>query len=158
GPKKQKAGLTLHQYTDEKSILKDRKKWHEVVRMVHTGEMPEAKQPRPDIKDTEAFLKAINDIFAVADAKGKRDPGRVTMRRLNRAEYNNTIRDLVGVDFQPAADFPADDVGYGFDNIGDVLQISPVLMERYLAAAESIITRAIVVGDPPAPSKRPTAG
>jgi hypothetical protein len=67
------------------------------------------------------------------------DPGRVTIRRLNRAEYNNTIRDLVGVDFQPASDFPADDSGYGFDNIGDVLSLSPVLMEKYLAAAEKIM-------------------
>ena len=154
GPKKKSAGLTLHTYTDEKSILKDRKKWHEVVRMVHSGEMPEAKQPRPDLKDTDAFLKAINDIFIAADTNGKRDPGRVTMRRLNRAEYNNTIRDLVGVDFKPADDFPADDVGHGFDNIGDVLQISPVLMERYLAAAETITSQAILVGDPPKPPTR----
>jgi Protein of unknown function (DUF1592)/Protein of unknown function (DUF1588)/Protein of unknown function (DUF1587)/Protein of unknown function (DUF1585)/Protein of unknown function (DUF1595) len=158
GPKKKSAGLALHIYTDEKSILKDRKKWHEVVRMVHSGEMPQEKRPRPDLKDTDAFLKAINDIFVAADASGQRDPGRVTMRRLNRAEYNNTIRDLVGVDFKPADDFPADDVGHGFDNIGDVLQISPVLMERYLAAAEAITQQAIVTGDPPAPPKRPTAG
>ena len=53
------------------------------------------------------------------------------MRRLNRAEYNNTIRDLVGLDLHPADDFPSDDVGYGFDNIGDVLSISPLLMEKY---------------------------
>jgi hypothetical protein len=154
GPKKKNAGLALHIYTDEKSILKDRKKWHEVVRMVHSGEMPQAKQPRPDLKDTETFLEAINDIFAAADANGKRDPGRVTMRRLNRAEYNNTIRDLVGVDFQPADDFPGDDVGYGFDNIGDVLTVSPLLMERYLAAAETITQQAIVIGEPPKPSTR----
>src|ERR1700745_2997506 len=55
GPKKKNAGLALHIYTDEKSILKDRKKWHEVVRMVHSGEMPEAKQPRPDLKDVDNF-------------------------------------------------------------------------------------------------------
>lgn len=158
GPKKKNAGLALHVYTDEKSILKDRKKWHEVMRMIHQGEMPPEKRPRPDLKDRDTFLKAIADIFAAADATGKRDPGRVTMRRLNRAEYNNTIRDLVGVDFKPADDFPADDVGYGFDNIGDVLTISPVLMERYLAAAENIMGQAIVVGDPPPPSKRPTSG
>src|SRR5262249_35818234 len=65
-----------------------------------------------------------------------------------------TIRDLVGVDFNPAEDFPADDVGHGFDNIGDVLSLSPVLMERYLAAAESITQRAILVGDPPKPPNR----
>ena len=65
------------------------------------------------------------------------DPGRVTIRRLNRAEYNNTIRDLIGIDFHPADDFPSDDVGYGFDNIGDVLSMPPILMEKYLAAAET---------------------
>src|SRR5262249_59143596 len=70
--------------------------------------------------------------------------GRVTVRRLNRSEYNNTIRDLLGVDFQPAADFPNDDVGYGFDNIGDVLSTTPLLFERYLAAAESVLQKAIV--------------
>jgi Protein of unknown function (DUF1592)/Protein of unknown function (DUF1588)/Protein of unknown function (DUF1587)/Protein of unknown function (DUF1595)/Protein of unknown function (DUF1585)/Ca-dependent carbohydrate-binding module xylan-binding/Planctomycete cytochrome C len=159
GPKKKNAGLALHIYTDEKSILKDRKKWHEVVRMLTNGEMPPAeKQVRPDLKEVDAVLKAVHDIFHTADANGKRDPGRVTMRRLNRTEYNNTIRDLVGVDFKPADDFPADDVGYGFDNIGDVLTISPVLMERYLAAAETIMNQAVLVGDPPPPSKRPTAG
>ena len=55
---------------------------------------------------------------------------------MNRVEYNNTIRDLVEVDFRPADDFPSDDVGYGFDNIGDVLTLPPMLMEKYLAAAE----------------------
>ena len=66
------------------------------------------------------------------------------MRRLNRAEYNNTIRDLVGIDFHPADDFPSDDVGYGFDNIGDVLTLPPLLFEKYLAAAEATAEKAIV--------------
>ena len=158
GPKKKNASLALHIYTDEKSILKDRKRWIEVIRMLSSGEMPPEKQPRPDINDTDKFLKTIRSIFANADAKGPLDPGRVTMRRLNRAEYNNTIRDLIGVDFKPAEDFPADDVGHGFDNIGDVLTVSPVLMERYLAAAETITQQAIVVGDMPAPPKRRTSG
>ena len=81
-----------------------------------------------------------------------KDPGRVTIRRLNRAEYNNTIRDLCGVDFKPAADFPADDVGYGFDNIGDVLSFQPILLEKYLAAADKILDAAIKVA--PGPPKR----
>ena len=67
----------------------------------------------------------------------------VTVRRLNRNEYNNTIRDLLGVDSGPAEDFPSDDVGQGFDNIGDVLSISPVLMERYMAAAENVMQLAL---------------
>ena len=59
---------------------------------------------------------------------------RHTVRRLNRSEYNNTIRDLLHIEFRPADDFPSDDVGHGFDNIADVLTVSPVLMERYLDA------------------------
>jgi hypothetical protein len=84
---------------------------------------------------------AIQGIFDRADAAAKPNAGRVTIRRLNRTEYNNTIRDLLGVDFKPADDFPADDVGYGFDNIGDVLSVSPLLLEKYLAAAETIWIR-----------------
>ena len=65
----------------------------------------------------------------------KPDPGRITARRLNRNEYRNTIRDLLGVDFQATQEFPTDDSGEGFDNIADVLTISPLLAEKYLAAA-----------------------
>jgi hypothetical protein len=155
GPQKKKADLVLHIYKEEKSLLKDRKVWQNVVQQVHAGEMPPSGRPRPAVSENEAFLQAVRAIFERADRAAGRDPGRVTMRRLNRAEYNNTIRDLVGVDFQPAEDFPTDDVGYGFDNIGDVLTLSPLLMERYLAAAEAIVQRAIIVGDPPPPSKNP---
>jgi hypothetical protein len=88
----------------------------------------------------------IEGEFHRLDANAKPDPGRVTAHRLNRVEYNNTIRDLVGVTFRPADDFPADDAGYGFDNIGDVLSLSPVLMEKYLKAADKIAKSAIVVG------------
>ena len=66
----------------------------------------------------------------------------MTIRRLNRAEYNNTIRDLMAIDFHPADDFPTDDVGEGFDNIAAVLSLSPILMEKYLAAAEQCVNRA----------------
>src|SRR5262249_16208871 len=76
------------------------------------------------------------------------NPGRVTLRRLNRAEYNNTVRDLLGVDFRPADNFPVDDVGYGFDNIGDVLTLQPLLMEKYLDAAEAVAGKATGVPGP----------
>ena len=71
------------------------------------------------------------------------DPGRVTVRRLNRVEYRNTIRDLIGVDYDTTAEFPPDDTGHGFDNIGDVLTLSPLLLEKYLRAADAIIARAV---------------
>src|SRR5207248_7317706 len=79
-----------------------------------------------------------------------KDPGRVTIRRLNRAEYNNTIRDLCAVDFNPAEEFPSDDVGYGFDNIGDVLSFQPILLEKYMAAADKVLDQALNV--PPVPA------
>ena len=82
----------------------------------------------------------------------KPDPGRVTARRLNRYEYNNTIRDLLAINFRPADDFPADDSGYGFDNIADVLSLSPVLMEKYLHAAEKIARTAIGINALPKPT------
>jgi hypothetical protein len=71
------------------------------------------------------------------------DPGRVTIHRLNRAEYDNTIRDLTSVSIRPAADFPNDDHGYGFDNIADVLSIAPALVEKYDLAAEAVLTEAL---------------
>ena len=148
GPTKKKADLALHVFTDSASILKGRKTWNAVLNQLHAGEMPPSGRPKPAHDEIEKFARAVTGIFDRHDAAGPRDPGRVTMRRLNRAEYENTIRDLVGVDFS-GDELPSDDVGFGFDNIGDVLTISPLHMERYLAAAESIMKRAILVGDLP---------
>ena len=71
------------------------------------------------------------------------DPGRVTLRRLNRVEYRNTVRDLLGVEYRADEEFPADDTGHGFDNIGDVLSVSPLLLEKYLAAAQQVVAEAV---------------
>ncbi len=157
GEKEPKADIALHSFKDEISILKGRKVWEHVVEMVEAGEMPPKDKPQPMASETAAFLAAVKSVFLKADQNAKPDPGRVTVRRLNRTEYNNTIHDLVGVDFNPAEDFPSDDVGHGFDNIGDVLTLSPVLMERYLSAAESILQRAITV-EPPKPPTRALSG
>ncbi|MBN9520946.1 DUF1592 domain-containing protein [bacterium] len=151
GDTRPKADLSLTKYTTAESLLKDRKVWQRVQEVIHGGEMPPESRPRPAPGESEAFLKTVGGIFDHHDRTAPPDPGRVTMRRLNRLEYNNTIRDLVGVDFTPADDFPSDDVGHGFDNIGDVLTLPPVLLERYLAAAESVMDRAIAV----TPAKSP---
>jgi mono/diheme cytochrome c family protein len=134
-------------YHDAAAVLKDRDIWENVLGKLRSGEMPPkgAKQPRPE--DVKAVAQWIEAEFARIDRNTKPDPGRVTAHRLNRFEYNNTVRDLLAVDFHPAEDFPADDAGYGFDNIGDVLSLSPVLMEKYFAAAERIAKKAIF-GDP----------
>lgn len=155
--KKKRADLSLTKYTDDLSLLKDQKRWESIVKIVQSGEMPPEDRPRPKADEITAFVKGVDGAFARAAKQAGRDPGRVTIRRLNRVEYANTIRDLVGVPFNPAEDFPADDVGYGFDNIGDVLSLSPILMERYLAAAEAIVTSAVLTEKPTPPSRRVAA-
>ena len=157
GADKARADLTLHDITDDAGVLKDRKTWERVVEVIREGEMPPANKPQPPLAEKEQFAKIVEGIFDRADSSGVVDPGRVTMRRLNRTEYNNTIRDLCYVDFDASEDFPSDDIGHGFDNIGDVLSLPPVLMERYLAAAESAMSRAIVT-KPPAPPTRTQRG
>ena len=97
--------------------------------------MPPEGEPRPDPEERET-LEAWLDAAIEPDS---RSPGRVTLRRLNRIEYNNTIRDLIGLDLRPADEFPADDVGYGFDNIAEVLSTPPILVEMYVDAAEAVI-------------------
>ncbi len=154
GNGKAKADLSFDKYTDDKSVLADRKVFENVQHMLKVREMPPPERPQPKPAEVDAVSKAIKGIFDRADATAKPNAGRVTIRRLNRTEYNNTIRDLVGVDFRPADDFPADDVGYGFDNIGDVLSVSPLLLEKYLSAAESILDKAIVIADPPKVTKQ----
>jgi hypothetical protein len=146
GPEKQKADLALHGYKDQHSVLRGRKVWLNVAKMVHEGEMPSGKGAMPSPEEREWFVKWIDTTLNDIDCS-KRDPGRVTIRRLNRVEYNNTVRDLLGVTFTPADDFPSDDVGYGFDNIGDVLSMPPVLLEKYLKAAEQV-AKAAVNNDP----------
>lgn len=110
------------------------------------------------VRRLSPVLSALICVSAMGCALGAQvplaesDPGRVTARRLNRAEYNNTIRDLTGVALQPAYDFPQDDSGYGFDNIGDVLSLPPLLMEKYMSAAEKISRTAVLGHEPLAPT------
>src|SRR5438094_2465760 len=135
---KKKGDLDLRVYTDATAVLRDRNTFAKVMKNLQANEMPPEKKPQPTPEEREIITAWIQAEIFKCDCDHP-DPGRVTIRRLNRAEYNNTIRDLVGVDFQPADDFPADDSGYGFDNIGDVLSLPPVLLEKYLAAAEKIL-------------------
>ncbi len=109
--------------------------------------MPPPGIPGPSPEATASLIRVVESGLAKADQNQKPDPGRTVAHRLNRNEYSNTIRDLLGVDFRATEEFPADDSGYGFDNIGDVLTVSPTLMQKYLSAAEQIASRA-VGGDP----------
>lgn len=138
-------GVRLDTDQDLAGVLKDRKVWDRVVEVLKGGIMPPKNHPQPTATERATVLAWIQDAFA--NECDLTNPGRVTMRRMNRLEYNNTVRDLTGLDLHLADDFPSDDVGYGFDNIGDVLSISPLLMEKYLHSAEVISQKLILVPD-----------
>jgi cytochrome c551/c552 len=113
-----------------------------VLRKVRTGEMPPAKLPHPKPEAATAFtswLESQLDRAAVAHP----NPGRPAIHRLNRAEYGNAIRDLLGVHINTTALLPVDDSGYGFDNVADVLSVSPALLERYMSVARLVSRRAV---------------
>lgn len=133
-----KARVDLARFTDEGSARANRDLWLRVRDVLRDGTMPPEGRLRPSEPQRDAVLawigKAIRDH---ADTQFV-DPGRVTMRRLNRVEYRNTIRDLFGVAIDVRESFPADAVGEVFDNQGDALSLPPVLLERYLEVAESI--------------------
>ncbi|MDG2380258.1 MAG: DUF1592 domain-containing protein [Pirellulaceae bacterium] len=122
--------------------------WARIEEVVRSGEMPPDNEPQPSPEETKQLLGWLESALNSIDCSKISQPGRVTVRRLNRAEYDNTIRDLVGLDFKPAADFPADNVGNGFDNISQVMSLPSLLLEKYLAAAEEIVTR--LLSDPTA--------
>jgi hypothetical protein len=143
-------GLNLGFFSTPASILEHRDGWEKILQKLQTGEMPPKGIPRSDTQ-IAALVKFVQSEIERADRNRKPDPGHVTAHRLNRNEYSNTIRDLLAVDFHAERDFPTDDSGDGFDNIGDVLTISPVLMEKYLAAAERIAARAIGADPLPKP-------
>ena len=142
GGARPKGELGLDKFTSELAALKKPQIWEKVAHNLRSGDMPPEGKPKPTAKEMEIITAWIDKGLAAADCTKNKDPGRVTIRRLNRVEYKNTIRDLAGIDFRMADDFPADDVGYGFDNIGDVLTLSPLLLERYLDAADKIVEQA----------------
>src|SRR5712691_7237130 len=119
--------------------------WEKVIRKLRGHAMPPPKLPRPDNATVDSFTTYLETVIDRA-AAAKPNPGRPAAHRLNRAEYVNAVRDLLRVDVDGEALLPTDDSGYGFDNNGDVLSVSPTLLERYVSAARKISR--IAVGDP----------
>jgi Protein of unknown function (DUF1592)/Protein of unknown function (DUF1588)/Protein of unknown function (DUF1587)/Protein of unknown function (DUF1595)/Protein of unknown function (DUF1585)/Ca-dependent carbohydrate-binding module xylan-binding/Planctomycete cytochrome C len=154
GGGKHKGDVVLDHDLTLADLHQNAKKWETVIERVRSQEMP---PDDADLVPTPAERELVGnwveqELFHLDPAHP--DPGRITIHRLNRVEYNNTIRDLVGVDFQPADDFPADNSGYGFDNISDVLSLPPVLLEKYLTAARRILDEAIPTERPPSRTTR----
>ncbi|MFK8113363.1 MAG: DUF1592 domain-containing protein [Rubripirellula sp.] len=134
-------GIGFDQYTDSANVQKDFELWEQVVRLVREHQMPPADHTQPTNDEATAFTAAIEVELSQFDCAAEKHPGRVTIRRLNKAEYNNTIRDLTGLNLNLADGFPSDDVGEGFDNIADVLSLPPILFEKYMDASYVIAQR-----------------
>ena len=136
-------GLNLQSFQSVESFIEHRDRWDMVVEKLRGSEMPPVEEEQPAEERRQAVATWIASELDRIDRTTPPDPGRVTARRLNRNEYNNTVKELLGVDIRPADDFPQDDSGYGFDNIGDVLSLSPALMEKYMTAADRVARRAV---------------
>ena len=139
GEKGGASGIDLGTFHDVIAIQRDQTTWRKVVTRIRERTMPPPGTPQPSQEQRNTVSDWLTKTLDSADPSLlPKNPGRVLIHRLSRQEYNNTVRDLCGVDIHPADDFPNDDVGYGFDNIGDVLSLSPLLMEKYLNAAEKV--------------------
>ena len=139
-----KGGVNLAEFEDLASLHRDPKTWETALRALEDREMPPEDETQPSEMDRERLVSWIRHVLDHPDeGVVPRDPGRVVLHRLSRTEYNNTVRDLFGVASNPADQFPSEGSGGGgFDNNADTLFIPPILMERYLEAAHSVLEAA----------------
>ncbi len=144
GSKRAKGGINFEQFRELTSIYRDPRLWETVFTQLNEREMPPDGKPQPTPEERDRLTRFVRHTLDNLDHGAiPKDPGRVLIHRLSRLEYNNTVRDLFGVDIRPADRFPADGGGGGgFDNIADTLFVPPILMERFLAAADEILEAA----------------
>jgi hypothetical protein len=138
-----KGGVDLTKYNDLNSVIHDARGWETIVRLVRDREMPPEDKKQPSQAERESMIAWGRDALGSIDFNTVKDPGRKVAHRLNRPEYNNTVRDLFNVSIKPADSFPADGGGGGgFDNNADTLFTPPILMEKYLEAADAVLKAA----------------
>jgi hypothetical protein len=141
------AGIVLDRFENQAAAVKGGKTWLRVRDVLQGRVMPPADMPQPTLEERDRIVAWIERDFLAAECAKRQPSPAVVIRRLNRQEYDNTIRDLLGLDLHLADAFPADDIGFGYDNVGSALNISPVHVEKYLDAAEQAMRKAIVLPD-----------
>ena len=141
------AGIALDRFVDEPAALAGGEVWFRVLDALESRIMPPDDMPQPGADAISLATRWIEGDFLQAQCGTSPGPAPVVVRRLNRHEYNNTIRDLLGLDLRPADDFPQDEIGFGFDNVGAALTVSPSHIEKYLEAAERVAEAAIATPD-----------
>ncbi len=134
----QEAELNLSGFNTFESLDGGAGSMQRVLEMVRFGAMPPEDAEQPSDEERKLLVTSLDKTMFAVSCDLRPRPGKVTARRLNRSEYNHSIRDLFGIDLRPADAFPSDEVGAGFDNNGDVLSLSPMLIEKYLDAAEQV--------------------
>src|SRR5205823_6286903 len=142
GNGKHKGDVALDAYRTVDQARADRKTWAAVLEQHGSEQMPPDGKPQPTPVERAQLARFIESEVLGCDC-ARPDPGRVTARRLNRTEYDNTVRDLLGVDVALAQDFPVDGSGFGFDTIADALTVSPALAQKYLTAARKALDAAL---------------
>ena len=140
-------GIALDRFESQEAAVKSGQTWLRVLDVLEGRTMPPPDESQPKPEDYETLIGWIEKDFLAAQCGQGTSSAAVAIHRLNRREYNNTIRDLLGLNLNLADDFPADDIGFGFDNVGSALNISPVHVEKYLDAAELAMDQAIVTPD-----------
>ena len=142
GDGSKKGKVAFDGFASEAELIAQRSIWVAALKNVRAGLMPADDGPRPTAGEIEMLASWVKyDALGLDPARP--DPGQLVLRRLNRVEYGNTIRDLMGVEFASQVEFPPDDTGHGFDNLGEVLTVSPLLLEKYLQAAEEIVDKGV---------------
>ena len=144
GDGNKKANISFDTFKSDEELVGKRELWHAVLKNTRASIMPPGRRARLSADEQKVLDRWIKYTAFGLDPNNP-DPGRVTLHRLNRIEYRNTIRDLLGVDYETDKEFPPDDIGYGFDNIGDVLSFSPLLAEKYMAAGQKIVAAAVPI-------------
>ena len=145
----QKGSLDLERFATVVDLRKDTKIWQGVLEQLEAGEMPPRKKPQPTRQEKQRLMDWVK-AFLDREARARvGDPGSVPLRRLSNAEYDNTVRDLTGMDLRPSREFPADGAaGEGFTNASEALtDISPALLGKYLGAAKEIADHAVLLPD-----------
>ena len=135
--------ISFAPFIEKPDFQKDREFWNKVALRLHTSEMPPPDAEHPAPEDRAALVKWLRDELDTYSCNGPRDPGSAVLRRLNRTQYRNTVRDWLGVEFDVTTVFPPDELAYGFDNSGDALAMTTLQVEKYLIAAEAVASQAI---------------
>jgi mono/diheme cytochrome c family protein len=149
GEAKPKGDLRLDNLPFEFTRPADLEAWKSVRERVSAGTMPPEKKPKPDHAEIQTLISWIDDGLADAEKRQQKVEGRAGLRRLNRTEYENTLRDLLGVNVEVKDLLPEDTIRHGFDNIGEALNVSPTQMQKYLEAAELALKQAVATGPRP---------